>query len=60
MGKATAWVIGIVVIIGMLVGGAVYGVKTSNDKYYEAMNLCISSGGSWIPSIGNSGACIRK
>ena len=60
MDEATTWVIGIVVIIGIIVGGVVYGVKTSNDKYYEAMNLCVSSGGSWIPSNGNSGACIRK
>lgn len=42
-----------------LVVGVTYGVQSSNEKYYEAMNRCVSAGGTWIPT-NNTGACIMK
>lgn len=50
-------------IIGLvflgIIGLITYGVQTSNEKYYAAMNQCVSANGTWIPTQ-NSGACIMK
>ena len=46
------------VILGLFVG-VLYGVQSSNEKYYAALSQCVSANGIWIPTQ-NTGACITK
>ena len=46
------------VILGLIVA-VLYGVQSSNEKYYAAMSQCVSANGIWIPTQ-NTGACIIK
>lgn len=49
----------IVLIIGIIVGAIYYSISTSNERYYTAVNNCITSLGTWVPTIGG-GACIMN
>ena len=60
MNEAMAWIVAIIIIVMTVVGGFTYLIKTSNDQYYAAFNLCVNNGGTWVPSTDNTGVCIRK
>jgi hypothetical protein len=40
------------------VGGCTYTVNTNNQLYYDAMNRCTASGGSFIPTKGDDSSAI--
>ena len=48
-----------VLIVFVIVGGLVYGVQSGNEKYYSAMNSCVSNGGTFLPGGSNSPMCIN-
>jgi hypothetical protein len=53
----------VVLLLGTgLVGGCTYVVSENNRQYYETMQQCISSGGTFVPTRGDasSAACIRR
>ena len=37
----------------------VYSSIESERQYYEAVNQCIASGSSFVPTVSRQGACIR-
>lgn len=45
-----------------LVGGCTYVVTENNRQYYETMQQCVSSGGTFVPTRGDNSAaaCIRR
>ena len=51
----------ILTIIGMLVGGTLYGCQRAGDQYYDLANKCIQAGGAWVPDNRGSyaGLCIN-
>lgn len=60
MNESMAWIVAVVLIVAIVVCGGSYLIKTSNDQYYAAFNLCVNNGGTWVPSTGNTGVCLRK
>ena len=55
------WIVG---WIGATIFGIVfvcvigYNVFESNQRYYDSMNKCITSGGSFVPTINNNANCL--
>jgi hypothetical protein len=51
------------IIVGAVLIAIIIATTTvhSNRLYYQAYNECITSGGSWIPTPGNSNAvCLKR
>jgi hypothetical protein len=55
-------VLGVLGVLGSVIGGCIYLVTENNRQYYETMNQCIASGGTFVPTKGDSSsaACIRR
>ena len=50
--------VALVVIACAGVGGCTYTVSSNNQLYYDAMNRCTDSGGSFIPTKGDTSSAI--
>ena len=50
------------VVLGSAVAGCTYTVTENNRRYYETMQRCMESGGSFVPTRGSdsSAACISR
>lgn len=48
-----------VVILGV-VGFFAWCIIDNNRRYYDAQTQCVQAHGSWVPTPGQSGACIMS
>lgn len=54
-------VAGIVAVAGVVITIVIAIFSTMNQsstRYYEAVNACIQSQGTWVPAANNSGSCV--
>ena len=50
----------IVIVVGILTSGTLYGCQRAGDQYYELADKCIRAGGTWVPRGGDyTGLCIN-
>jgi hypothetical protein len=52
----------VIVLVCGGIGGCTYTVTQNNARWYDSMNQCISKGGSFIPTKGDSGSagCLMR
>jgi len=52
-----------VIILGLFICGTTYYCNNSNRAYYDSVNKCVESGGSFVPTSASNGSgfvCIIK
>lgn len=48
---------GTIMVLG-IVAGSVYGCDQARKHYYDAMETCVTHGGTFVPSVNSNVSCV--